>query len=386
MLPDGQMRASPVFEKPTSPGSLASQELKKALEEWKRGIGQLFFSSRDALILVGSAGNILAWNPSAERLYGWKETEVLGKTHLELIRAELPRPLAQIENILRREGYWEYELKATTRQEGRIIVASRWTAWRNLAGAPIGRLHLDTDLTKLKRTEEQLRVVSGHLLNLRDEERRKLGRDLHDSAGQLLSMAKLNLSLAEEHLGSVHPRAAVYLKECSKLIDQALSEVRTISYLLHPPLLEELGLTGVLPWYVSGFSERSRIKVSLDVPKEMGRLPRELELGLFRIVQECLTNVHRHSNSSTARISLSFGNKQVRLKVEDQGKGMAATKLESGNQGRTAGVGLSGIRERVSNLGGHMQIRSGDWGTAVEVVFPCAEVTWEPGAEPCSSP
>jgi len=370
------MSASPVFDNPTSPGG---EEQKNAVEEWKRGVGQLFLSSRDAITLVDPAGRILAWNPSAERLYGWKEAEVRGKPFLELLKAELPRPLAQIENILRREGYWEYELKETTRLGTQITVASRWMAWRNNAGTAIGRLHLDTDLSKLKRTEQQLRVVSGHLLNLRDEERRKLGRDLHDSAGQLLSMAKLNHSLAVEHLGRVNSRGAAYLEESSKLIDQALSEVRTISYLLHPPLLEELGLAGVLPWYVSGFSERSRIKVSLDVPKEMGRLPRELELGLFRILQECLTNVHRHSNSSTASISLSFGNKQVRLKVEDQGKGMAATAKEGGSQGRTAGVGLSGIRERVANLGGHMQVRSGDWGTAVEVVFPSTEITSEPG-------
>ena len=376
MLPDTQMSASPALEKPSA---LAPEEQKKAVEEWKRGVGQIFLSSRDAITLVDSAGNILAWNPSAERLYGWKETEVLGKPFLDLVKAELPRPLAQIENILRREGYWEYELRETTRQGTQVTVASRWTAWRNQTGEAIGRLHLGTDLTKLKRSEQQLRVVSGHLLNLRDEERRKLGRDLHDSAGQLLSMAKLNLSLAQEHLGAIHPRAAAYIEECSKLIDQALSEVRTISYLLHPPLLEELGLAGVLPWYVSGFSERSRIKVSLEVPKEMGRLPKEVELGLFRIVQECLTNVHRHSNSTTASISLSFGNKQVRLKVEDQGKGMATTTREGGSQGRTAGVGLSGIRERVTNLGGLMQIRSGDWGTAVEVVFPMAEITWEAG-------
>jgi PAS domain S-box-containing protein len=377
MLPDGQMSASPVFEKPASPGAPAPEDMKKALDEWKRGVGQIFLSSRDAIILVDSSGSILAWSPSAERLYGWKEAEVLGKTFLDLVQAELPRPLAQIENILRREGYWEYEIKKTTRVGAQITVASRWTAWRNNAGIVMGRLHLDTDLTKLRRAEQQLRVVSGHLLNLRDEERRKLGRDLHDSAGQLLSMGKLNLSLAEEHLGEVPPRAAAYLEECSKLIDQALSEVRTISYLLHPPLLEELGLAGVLPWYVSGFSERSRIKVSLDLPKNMGRLPKELELGLFRILQECLTNVHRHSNSSTASIALSFENRQVRLKIEDQGKGMAVTASEGGIQGRTAGVGLSGIRERVTNLGGHMQIRSGDWGTAVEVVFPSTEITLE---------
>lgn len=379
MPSDAQMSASPVIEKPTSPGSLSPQEQRKAAEEFKRGVGQLFLSARDAITLVDLAGHILAWNPSAERLYGWKESEVIGKPLLELTKAELPRPIAQIENILRREGYWEYELKETSRQGAPIVVASRWTAWRNQEGAVIGRLHLDRDVTKLRRIENQLRVVSGHLLNLRDEERRKLGRDLHDSAGQLLSMAKLNLSLAGEHLGPVNRRASGYLEECSKLIDQALSEVRTISYLLHPPLLEELGLTGVLPWYVSGFSERSRISIALDLPKEMGRLPKELELGLFRILQECLTNVHRHSNSTTASVSLAFANKQVRLKIEDQGKGMTATKTESGDQGRTSGVGLSGIRERVANLGGHMQIRSGDWGTAVEVVFPWAETTLETG-------
>jgi PAS domain S-box-containing protein len=374
---DTQLSPSSAFETSASGSSQNPVEQRRIVEEWRRSAGQLFLSCRDAITLVGPVGNILAWNPAAERLYGWKETEAIGKPFLELVKVELPRPLAQIENILRREGYWEYELKEITRDGKEIIVASRWTVWRDSKGVSLGRLHLDTDITKLKRAEQQLRIVSGHLLNLRDEERRRLGRDLHDSAGQLLSMAKLNLSLAQDQLGSVNPRGQAYLNECCTLIDQALAEVRTISYLLHPPLLEELGLVGVLPWYVSGFSERSRIKVQLEIPKEMGRLPQALELGLFRIVQECLTNVHRHSNSSTASIALSLGNNQVRLKVEDQGKGMAVTKTESGDQGRTAGVGLNGIRERVANLGGYMRIRSGDWGTAVEVVFPSGESTME---------
>jgi PAS domain S-box-containing protein len=376
MLFDAPMSASsPAIERPASPNALTPAEHKKHVEEWTRVAGQLFFACREAVTLVDPDGKILGWNPSAERLYGWKEIEVIGNSFLDLVNAELPRPLAQIENILRREGYWEYELRETTRHGAQIVVASRWVAWRHSSGATLGRLHIETDLTKLKRAEQQLRVVSGHLLNLRDEERRKLGRDLHDSAGQLLSMAKLNLSLAQEHLQSVGDRGKAYLEECCSLIDQALSEVRTISYLLHPPLLEELGLAGVLPWYVSGFSERSRIKVTLGMPKDMGRLPRELELGLFRIVQECLTNVHRHSNSSTAEISLSLSDSQVRLKIQDQGKGMAATSAESGDQDRSGGVGLSGIRERVGNLGGHMQIRSGDWGTAIEVIFPSAEMS-----------
>lgn len=381
MSADTPMSASPVVEKPAASGPLTPEQLHKAVEEWKQAAGPLLLTSRDAVTLVDLAGNILSWNPAAERLYGWKEDEVRGKAFLELTKAVLPRPLPQIENILRREGIWQYELKETTRAGIEIIVASRWTVWKSNAGEPLGRLHIETDVTRLRRIEQQLRVVSGHLLNLRDEERRKLGRELHDSAGQLLSMAKLNLSLAQEHLGSgsISPRATGYLEESSKLIDHALSEVRTISYLLHPPLLEELGLAGVLPWYITGFSERSRIKVTLDVPAEMGRLTRELELGLFRILQECLTNVHRHSNSSTAQIALSIANNQVRLKVEDQGQGMAANAREGGTQGRTAGVGLSGIRERVTNLGGQMQIRSGEWGTAVEVVFPLAEFAAESG-------
>src|SRR5260370_18808270 len=184
MSSDAPMSASPVFEKPTSPSVPAAEEQKKATEEWKRRVGQVFLSARDAITLVDLTGSILAWNPSAERIYGWKEKEVIGKPFLELVKAELPRPLAEIENILRREGYGEYEVRESTRQEVQVIVASRWMAWRNQAGAAIGGIHLDTDVTKLKRIENQLRVVSGHLLNLRDEERRKLGRDLHDSRSE----------------------------------------------------------------------------------------------------------------------------------------------------------------------------------------------------------
>src|SRR6202049_4926035 len=142
MPPDAQISASSVFEEPSSSGALTSEEQRKAVEEWKRLAGQLFLSSRDAITLVDSAGSILTWNPSAERLYGWKETEVIGKSFLELVKAELPRPLGQIENILRREGYWEYELKEISRDGKEIIVASRWTVWRDSKGESLGRLHL----------------------------------------------------------------------------------------------------------------------------------------------------------------------------------------------------------------------------------------------------
>jgi len=154
-------------------------------------------------------------------------------------------------------------------------------------------------------------------------------------------------------------------------LDEALREIRTLSYLLHPPLLDEVGLLSALRWYVAGFSERSQIKVELEVPENLGRFRRELELALFRIVQESLTNVHRHSSSSTAKITVTRLPNQVRLKVEDQGKGM--TLPLAVHEQNSSGVGISGIRERVRQLGGQMQIRSGNWGTALEVLFPVEE-------------
>jgi two-component system, NarL family, sensor kinase len=326
---------------------------------------QLLSLSREALIILDTEGRIVSWNLAAERLYGWPEREVLSKSAVEVLKTELPRTLPQIENILRYAGYWDYELKQTTRDGRQVVVASRWALWRGEDGQVLGRFQLDTDVTKRKSAEQQLRVISGRLLNLRDEERRRIARDLHDSVGQLLSLTKVNLSMGQKHLAGLEASAAALFTESCDLIDQALAEVRTISYLLHPPLLEELGLASVLDWYVGGFSERSQIKVDLEVSENLGRFSHELETAVFRIIQECLTNVHRHSGSATAKISLARSKTQLRLKIEDQGKGMKT-------EGKRVipGVGLNGIRERVGHLGGQMQVRTGGWGTAMEVIFP----------------
>ena len=326
--------------------------------------------SRDAILVVHGERNIVFWNQGAEQLYGWSAAEALGRSPIELLKTELPRPIAQIENILRQEGHWEAELKRTKRDGSALTVSSRWAAWRDANGNYLGRSQVDTDISKRRQVEQELRVLSGRLLNLRDEERRRLARDLHDSVGQLLAGAAMNLALFRQAESEIDPAQAKLLSEISGLLGQSLKEVRTLSYLLHPPLLDEAGLASALQWYVTGFAERSQIKVNLQVPEDLGRFRQELELAVFRIVQETLTNIHRHSGSPTATITVSKSAEQVRIKVEDQGKGMALPLVNTGAERNTPGVGLSGIRERVRQLGGQMKIRSGQGGTAVEVLFP----------------
>src|SRR5438093_1813285 len=330
--------------------------------------------AREAVIVVDREGKILLWNEGAEQLYGWSEEQAMGKSPLQMLQTQLPRPLAQIENILRREPHWDGELKQTTRQGTRITVASRWALWRDDSGRELGHFQLDTDITRRKNVEQELRVLSGRLLTIRDEERRRWARELHDSVGQLLVGITMNLSILQRQLDGAGPIDAKFLSESMHLTNEALQEIRTLSYLLHPPMLDEVGLASALRWFASGFSKRSQIEIALEIPESLGRFPRDLEIAAFRIVQETLTNVHRHSGSSTAKINIWRSTNQLRLKVEDQGKGMILPAFgKDDRENAILGVGISGIRERVRQLGGQMQIRSGEWGTALEVVFPLEE-------------
>jgi signal transduction histidine kinase len=158
------------------------------------------------------------------------------------------------------------------------------------------------------------------------------------------------------------------------LIEQALEEIRTVSYLLHPPMLEEMGLLSALEWYSDGFAQRSKVQVTLELASDLGRLPQDYELSLFRVAQECLTNIHRHSGSSTATIKLARTPKEIKLEVRDEGKGMDE-QLQSKIASRaTIGVGFRGMQERVKLIGGKLVIQSSSHGTSVVVTFP---ITWE---------
>jgi PAS domain S-box-containing protein len=229
----------------------------------------------------------------------------------------------------------------------------------------------------LNTTNQGLRELSARLLRVQDEERRRIARDLHDSTGQSLALLSMNLSALEAEASRSNPNLAKGLEENAAMVRTISSELRTLSYLLHPPLLEEMGLESALRWYIDGFSQRSNVKVSLELPSDMGRLSRELELATFRVIQECLTNIHRHSGSATASIRVVQSSGNLYLEVEDEGRGVPAEKLARIAASGDSGVGLRGMKERVKSLGGEMHIHSDQKGTAIRVEIPTGGVPRE---------
>jgi signal transduction histidine kinase len=266
---------------------------------------------------------------------------------------------------------WKGELRQIKRDGVQIVVASRWTTLRDSEGKLAGWLEINTDITARKRAEEAAKNLSGRILNLQDEERRRIARGLHDSLGQYLAAIKMSLDV----LSTTEGRQAAVALECSEIVDKCLTETRTISHLLHPPLLDEVGLRSALQWYVDGFAQRSDIQVNLDLPAELGRLDTDVETALFRIVQEALTNVHRHSSASEVDIRFLVDTKHLQLDVSDNGKGIPKDRLQGVlESGSGTGVGLAGIRERVRDLGGSMEINSDDAGTAIIISIPLTEL------------
>jgi two-component system, NarL family, sensor kinase len=224
---------------------------------------------------------------------------------------------------------------------------------------------LITDLTSQKQQAEFTSLLQG----VQDEERKRIARELHDSVGQLLAAVGMNIEVVRAHIHKLPPDAARAVTDNAMLVEQASSEIRTISHLLHPPLLDVAGLISSLRWYVDGFSERSKIKVDLHIPDDFGRYSEELELAVFRIVQECLTNIHRHSGSTTAVISLYRGDNRVVIQVQDHGKGMSPEKQKALATPGQGGVGFVGMRERVRQLGGSLEVQSGASGTTIRATL-----------------
>jgi two-component system, NarL family, sensor histidine kinase FusK len=223
---------------------------------------------------------------------------------------------------------------------------------------------LEQRIASQERAEKALRRLSGRLLKTQDEERRRIARELHDSTGQSLAVLIMDLSSLSKQAEILSPELSRKLNENAEIVRRMSNELRTTSYLLHPPLLDEMGLGAGLRWYIEGFKERSKIEVRLNIAENL-RLPADLEMMIFRVVQESLTNIHRHSGSATAAISLSNSGQKLTLQIRDEGKGIAPDKLTG-----VAGVGLSGMRERVKGFGGELEILSGGRGTMVRAVIP----------------
>jgi len=222
----------------------------------------------------------------------------------------------------------------------------------------------------LELTNQGLRDLSARLLHFQDEERRRIARDLHDSTGQTLALLGMTLSTLESQAKTASPELARGLAENAEIVRQVSVELRTLSYLLHPPLLDEAGLASALRWLIDGFGQRSGILVGLELPGRLERMPQDLETGIYRIVQECLTNIHRHSESPVACVRISEISGAIVLEVADQGKGIDDRQLSQIASSRSPGIGLRGIRERIQNFRGDFEIASDAKGTRIRVVIP----------------
>jgi PAS domain S-box-containing protein len=292
------------------------------------------------------------------------------------------------EKCVRTATFWERELRFRGADGGWHHILARGVPIRDSDGRILYWAGINLDIQHRKeaelaledriaeRTEQllkarnELRDLSARLLKTQDEERRRIARELHDGVGQLLAAMNMNYAILNPEKEKLSEDAVRSLEENSDLVDQALRDIRTMSYLLHPPLLDEIGLGSALQWYVSGFSERSNIAVSLEMNADLGKLPRDVELPLFRIVQECLTNIHRHSGSATARVRIFRTPGEVNLEVRDEGKGVPPEIREKISLGEGFGLGIRGIRERLRQFGGRLELHSDGEGTIVLATLP----------------
>jgi PAS domain S-box-containing protein len=350
-----------------------------------------------AVIITDSDGVITYWNPFARELYGWAAEEVIGRSIMEITVAKGTKQEAEQHMRELRDGQrWtgEFEVRC---KGGRFLTALvTLSPIRDESGATTGIIGVSQDLSWGKRTEEELRTeraelekrvqertaeldaanhslreLSARLLQTRDQEARRIARELHDSAGQLLAAISMNIAKVKAQAHKLDADAARAVTENMEMIEQISSEIRTISHLLHPPLLDELGLASALRWYVEGFSERSKITVDVEIPSDLGRLPTEQEIAIFRIVQECLTNIHRHADSKTAAIRIHRDAEQIVVVAEDSGRGIPEEKLQSSS----GGVGFRGMHERIRYLGGKLELHSNSNGTVVTAILPLEQAS-----------
>jgi PAS domain S-box-containing protein len=364
--------------------------------------------SNDAILVRDGADRITYWNKSASELYGYTREEALGRVSHELLHTEFPEPPDRITEQLHSDSRWTGELIHRRKNGNEIVVMSRWVLNRDDRGNRKCVLETNNDITQQKQSErslresenrlrtltdtletqvrirteqlvqrnaevlmqaEQLRDLSHRMMQIQDDERRHIARDLHYSAGQLLTVLAMNLSTLVLNAQEKAPEIAESAEEARELVRQLTSEIRTTSYLLHPPLLDEEGLQAAISWYVRGLSERSGLEITFNISEGFGRLPREMELTVFRLVQECLTNIHRHSGSKVAAIRIKRADRRAFLEVEDAGRGISPEKLLE-IQSHGAGVGIRGMRERVLQCEGEMKIESEGRGTKISITLP----------------
>jgi len=308
--------------------------------------------------MLNSNGRVVFCNPSLAMLLGASQEAMIGLPFDDVIVPDhRPAFRKQLEDL--NNGSCEAELRL--RRCDQSVIPARFSLTTLSRDKSVTGV-LVSDLT----SEKSYADLASRIQSVQDEERKKIARELHDSVGQLLSALGMNLSRLTNESRNLSPATADVLSDCASMVDQVTREIRTISYLLHPPLLDLAGLESAVRWYVDGFSHRSNIKVDLQTDSDLGRLPAEVEICLFRVVQECLTNVYRHSGGDSCSISIKRDGQLVHLDIHDNGHG-----FPNAPEGKpSAGVGLRGMQERLRPLGGTLQIHSSENGTRVTVVVP----------------
>jgi PAS domain S-box-containing protein len=357
--------------------------------------------SADAIISVNSEQRVVLFNQGAERMFQYRAEEVLGKP-LDLFLPGAARNLHR-EHVarfaqehsptrrmcerrpihgLRKDGT-EFPLEATISKldlngDTTFTAILRDVSERVRAEEALRRAHDELEERVQERTSElaaaneSLRQLSGRILASQEEERRRIARELHDSTAQMLVLALIDLERLQNSSAAAESPGREIVNECIASVQRAAGELRTVSYRLHPPMLEEFGLASSLRWYVNGFSKRLGISIEVDVDPNLGRFDRDVEMAVFRIVQEALTNVHRHSHATEASIKVWLRENELCLDIADRGTGIRPDVLGTSDKAPMLGVGIAGMRERVRQLHGKFEIQSGAEGTLIRARFPIA--------------
>jgi PAS domain S-box-containing protein len=345
--------------------SIPIRSATPGIEESSEIFRVLVDSVRDyAIFVLDPEGRVLTWNQGAQALKGYSKEEIIGKHFSTFYPPEAIAsrwPERELE-LAEKEGRFVDEGRRV-RKDGTTFWASvTITALRSPDGALAGFAKVTQDLTLRRQTEEQLQALNGELRNkvseLDEEERRRIARELHDDLGQKLVAAKLTMPKVP---GTEEPL---------QIIDDAIATVRNLSYLLHPPLLDETGLQAALYWFIEGLGKRSGIKISTNItPRTFPRLAKDIEGTIFRVVQECLTNVYPHAKSQSARVEIEKQSECIVVRVRDHGVGVPHSVTGHSFSPR-AGVGVNGMRERLRQLGGELMVSRAEPGTLVEGKIP----------------
>jgi len=356
----------------------ARHQAEEAVRESQQLLHLVLETLPVGVAVTDRAGNIILVNAASKRI--WGDTIVSGRERWTRTKGFwhdsgqriAPENWASVRALSEGQTSLNELIDIDTYDGQQKTILNSSAPIRNPAGVIVGAVFVNEDVTERVRAEEALHQLTGQLLRLQDEERRRLARELHDATAQKLAVLLLGLKSLTAQASSLDARAQESLAECQALAKQCADELRTFSYLLHPPLLEELGLAGAVRDYADGFAQRSGLRVDLEVSPSLERLPREKELAIFRVLQESLANVHRHSGSKTVSIRLTQLRGEIRLEVQDAGRGLELkTDPASGEKAPSKlGVGVAGMRERLRQLGGRLEFESGHPGTTVRATLP----------------